>query len=481
MKPISPCSYTKQALKVIAVFLLLSTSFAQAQKIWTLEDCISHAWNYNIQVKQQDLSTQLSKFQYDQSIAAFFPSLNGSATHVYNYGQTIDPYTNSFASSKVQSNNFYLSSSLTVFNGLQTLNTMRRKRFDFLASEYDLKKMKNDIALTIATAYLQVLYNTEMLDVAKGQLDVTKQQVERTRLLVNAKTLAQGSLLTIEAQQAAEELNVVTAQNQLDLAYLTLAQMLDLASAEGFEIEKPSVLLPDASALLVSPGDIYQKSLSVQPEIQSALYRLRSAKTGLSISYGALSPQLSLSGAWGTGYSGASKEIADTASSVIPIGATGTGEIVYSMYYDFTYKTKPFGDQLRSNENKSVGLYLNIPIFNHWQVQTAISSAKINYKMAELNLQNSQNQLNKTIQQAHADAVAALNRYNAAQKSLDAFTEAFKYTQQKYDVGLLNTMDYNDAKNKMAKSRSDLLQAKYEYMFRVKVLDFYQGKPLTLK
>jgi outer membrane protein len=160
---------------------------------------------------------------------------------------------------------------------------------------------------------------------------------------------------------------------------------------------------------------------------------------------------------------------------------TLAGDSVYTPTRVYEYRTRSFSDQVKDNENKSIGLYMNVPIFNHWQVQTGISSAKIRYKMAELNLQYAQNQLNKTIQQAYADAIAALNRYHAAQKSMDAYNEAFKYTQQKYDVGLLSSIDYNDAKNKLAKSRSDLLQAKYEYVFRIKVLDFYQGKPLTLK
>jgi outer membrane protein len=473
----------KSALLLSGLFLIPFFGHTQVEnsKIWTLEDCITHAWSYNIQVKQQELSTQLSKFTYNQSIAAFFPSINGSATNVYNYGQTIDPYTNSFASNRVQSNNFYLSGNVTVFNGLSVLNSMKQKKLDFMASMYDLEKMKNDIALTIATAYLQVLYNMEMLDIAKGQIEITNQQVARTQILVNAGTLARGSLLTLEAQQASEELNVVNAQNQLDLSYLTLAQMLDLPSATGFEIEKPAVVLPDASALLVNPTDIYQNSLGIQPDIKSAETKVLSAKKGVSIALGALSPSLSLNGSWGTGYSGASKDITVTPGDPTLIGYTGSGEFVYGPSFDYTYQTKSFSDQIQANENKSFGLYLNVPIFNKWQVQTGISSAKVQYKMAELNLQNTQNNLNKTIQQAYADAVASLNRFNAALKSVDAYQEAFKYTQQKYDVGLVNSIDYNDAKNKLVKSQSDLLQAKYEYVFRIKVLDFYQGKPLTLK
>jgi outer membrane protein len=479
-------------VKIIAILLISlligrSQSYAQTEPLpvlWTLEDCINHAWSNNIQIKQQQLSLQLSKLQYTQSITSMLPNVNGSVNNVYNYGQTLDLYTNQFASTSVRSNNFALSSNVVVFSGLQMLHTVMQKKLDFLASAYDLEQMKHDIALTIATYYLQVLYNMEQLDIAQGQLDITTQQVDRTRRLVEAGTLANGSLLTIQAQQASEEMNVVSAQNNLNISLLTLAQMLDLPSTQGFSIVKPIVMIPDASALMVNPADIYQVSLGMQPGIRSAETKVKSAKKGLAAAYGALSPSISLNGSIGTGYSGASQEIATTTLEAPPIiGYTETTmEPVYSAYpnYTNTYQTKPFSDQISDNVNKSIGLYVSIPIFNRWQVQTGISSAKIQVKMAELNLQNTQNNLNKTIQQAHADALAALNRYQAAQKSVTAYQEAFKYTQQKYDVGLLNSIDYNDAKNKLAKANSDLLQAKYEFVFRVKVLDFYQGKPLTL-
>lgn len=474
------------AILFSVVLLLCSASPAHSQdgrpQVWSLEDCILYAWSNNIQVKQQQLSTQLSKLQYNQSIAAMAPTVNGNITNVYNYGQTLDMYTNEFATNEVRSNNFALSSNVVLFSGLQMLNTMKQRRLDFLASTYDFEQMKNDIALTIATSYLQVLYNMEMLDVAKGQIDITLQQVERTRVLVTAGALANGNLLTLEAQLAGEELNLVNAQNQLDLSVLTLSQMLDLPSPQGFEIIKPTVIMPDASALLGNPSEIYQKAVTLQPGIKSAEVKVQSARKGLSIAYGALSPTLALSGSWGTGYSGASTEITGyTLGEPIPIGYTGTTfETVYGPTYDYTRQTRPFSDQIKDNENKSIGLYLSIPILNRWQVQTGIRTARVQMNMSELNLQNTQNNLNKTIQQAHADAIAALNRYRAAEKSVSAYEEAFKYTQQKYDVGLVNSIDFNDAKNKLAKSRSDLLQSKYEYVFRIKVLDFYQGKPLNL-
>jgi len=466
-----------------ALFFIFSFSpYAFSQKVWTLEDCISHALENNIQIKQQQLSTAVSKLQYNQSIAALFPSINASATHVYNNGQTVDMYTNSFATQTVQSNNFYLSGNVVLFSGLQLLNGLKQKQLDFLASKYDLEKMKNDISLTIATAYLQILYNSELLETSKSQYEISKQQLERTKTLFSVGTIAKGTLLQMEAQAAADELQVVTAQNQLDLAYLSLVQFLDLQSTQGFEIEKPALTLPDANVLLQQVDAIFNKAIAIQPDIKSAELKVRSAKKGLQSSWGMMSPTISLNASYGTGYSGASKNITNaTISGYQTIGVTESNEMVYGPTYQYTYENVKFWDQLDKNLNSSVGLYLNIPIFNKWQTNTMIGTSKISVANAELVLQNTKNQLLKTIQQAYADARAALNRYNASLKTVEALTESFAYTQQKFDVGMVNSIDYNDAKNKLTKATSDLLQAKYEYVFRIKVLDFYQGNPLTLK
>jgi outer membrane protein len=471
----------KKLIAISFFLIILLPGKILSQKIWTLEECVTYALNNNIQIKQQQLNAVVSKLQYNQSIAALFPSVNGNASLVYNNGQTVDMYTNQFASQTVQSDNFNLTSSVVLFNGLQLLNGLKQKKIDFLASKYDLEKIKNDISLTIATAYLQVLYSIELLDIAKNQLNITKQQVERTRILYTAGTVAKGTLLTMQSQEATDELQKVNAQNQLDIAYLTLAQLLDLQNTQGFDIAKPELILPDASALMQQVDEIYAKALGLQPEIKSAELKVQSAKKGLSISRGMYSPSLTLSAFYGTGYSGASKTITGaTISGYQTIGATLLGEEVYSPIYNYTYEKIKFWDQLDNNQNKSIGLYLNVPIFNKWQTQTMIATSKVQLKSAQLNLQSSQNQLYKTIQQAYADARASLNKYNASIKSVDALTESFGYTEQKFNVGMVNSIDYNDAKNNLLKARSELLQAKYDYVFRLKVLDFYQGKPITL-
>ncbi|MCK9616395.1 MAG: TolC family protein [Lentimicrobiaceae bacterium] len=471
--------------KPIIIFLLvLITSWAaNAQKLWSLEDCIQYAMEKNLQIKQQQLAIDNADADLLQSKMGLLPDLNGGATHSYNYGQTIDRYTNQFATERVQSNNFYLQSSITLFNGFEKINTIRQNMVKLDYNRLDKEKYANDIALSIATMYLQVLYYTEMLDVNKNQLEITQMQVARMQKMVEAGTLANGDLLTIEAQAATEELSVVETQNQLDLAYLSLAQMMDLPSVNGFSIEKPEISLGEQSYLLENPDKIYDFALNNQPEIKSAKLKVKSSELGLARVRGYQYPTLSLGGSWATGYSGASKDASQlgTGKYEISVLKTKSGEEILQPVYDYEYKTRSFSNQIKDNDNKSIGLSLNIPIFNTWQVRTNINKSKIGIKSAELDLQLAENNLRKTIQQAYADAKASLNRYQASGKKVAASEEAFKYSEQKFTVGLLNTVDYNNTKKELNKSHSELLQSKYDYVFKTKVLDFYLGKPMTLK
>lgn len=471
-------------LRIIPLLIVLIFPFkTNAQKVWSLQDCIDYALANNIQVKQQELSVQLAKINLLQSKMGVLPDLNGSVSHSYNFGKTVDMYTNQFASDKVQSDNFYLSSSVTLFNGFQLLNTIKQSKIELQASKYDADKMRNDISLNIATAYLQILYNIELLSNADNQLTITKQQVARNQKMVDAGSLAKGGLLTLQAQQATEELSVVNAQNQLDLSYLTLAQLLDLQSADSLEIEKPKLDITAVSANILNPQSIYGIAIGIQPEIKSSELKLKSSEIGLSIAQGMRSPSLSLRASYGTGYSGASKRFL----GLEPVGFDTIGYTmqtnpvaVVAPAFNYLYENTPFADQINDNINKSYGFTLTVPIFNGWRTNSTISKAKIAIQSAEYSLQISKNTLYKTIQQAYADATAALNKYTATQKSLDAYQESFKYTEQKFEVGMSNTLDYNDAKTKLAKAESELLQAKYEFVFRMKVLDFYMGKPIML-
>jgi outer membrane protein len=467
------------------ILILSISSKAQppaAVKTWSLEECIDYALKNNIQVKQAELNTELSHVDLIQSQGNLLPSLNAGASHSYNIGRRIDPFTNQFANSQVLSQNLYLSAEVTLFSGFQNINSIRQNRYQYLASRYDIDKMKNDVSLNIATAYLQALYTLDAVENARNQMAITDAQVNRTRILVEAGSSAKGTLLDIQAQLASEELALTEAQNQLDIAMLSLAQILNLPSTEGFSIVKPDLTSISEALLSGGPAQIYNTAVSNLPEVKSAEYKLKSADKGLDVAWGGLSPRLSFSASYGTGYSGASQRIKTlpTLSGFSPNGDfTSGGDTVYSpSFTDPTYENIPYSDQYNDNVNKSFGFNLTIPIFNKFQVKSNIDRAKIQRMSAELTIESTKLQIQKNVQQAYADANAGLKKYASSVKALEAMQESFKYTEQKFNVGMVNTTDYNAAKNKLAKTQSDMLQAKYEYVFKSKVIDFYQGRPL---
>lgn len=471
----------------LVLFLFLSVFLSgsgMAQKIWSLEDCINYALENNLDIQKQLLSVESNKKMLLQSGLNMLPDLNANGSNVWNFGQTIDQYTNSFATNTVRSNNFYLQSNLVLFNGFQKLNTMRQNQINVMASQYDLDVMKNSISLAVAGFYLDILFNSELLDVAKEQLRITKSQVERIQKLVEAGSSARGDLLNIQAQRAAEELASIEAENRLSISNLSLQQLIDLPVTRDFLIEKPGLRSVEAPKDLVSPEIIYEKSLKARPEIQSAELRVQSAQKSLAIARGVLYPSLSFAGSWGTGYSGAAKEIDPGVAPVVTLQKFGITQLsrdtVFAYNAKYDTRVTSFNDQLHQNENQSLGFYLRVPIFNGWQGRNAISQAKIQRHQAELDLDITKRDLRKKIEQAYADAVASLKKYNSSLEKVSAQEESFKYTQQKFDVGLMTSFDYNNSKKDLTKAQSDLLQAKYDFIFKTTILEFYMGNPITI-
>lgn len=469
----------------LLLFTLLMCLGAKPQQVWTLEKCVDQALSNNIQVKQQKLQVKNSQATVLQDQMNLLPSLNAFAMHGYNWGKTVDRYTNQFATERVRTNNFYLSSSVSLFDGFQKINKIKQSKADLQAANYDADKLMDDISLGIATGYLQILFYKEMLKTAESQLAATDLQVARLQKLVDAGSLAQGDLYNIQAQRASENVQAVDARNNLDLAYLTLAQMLDLPSADGFDIEVPDLDLGAQPALSVLPGQVYDFALETQPVIKSSEYKLQSAEYMLGQARGALLPGLTLQGSLGTGYSGAAMVLDKTLpADPAVIGYTMNNDKkqdVYMYQYDPVYKNKAFGDQINDNINKSIGFNLSIPLFNSWATRTSISKAKLNLENSKYNLESNKLQLRKTIEQAYADAKAALNKYQSSLVGVDASRESYRYAEQKFILGMSNSVDYNNAKISFEKAESNLLQAKYDFIFKTTVLDFYMGKPITLK
>jgi len=467
------------------LFFLLTPFYLFSQdKPWTLQQCIEYALKNNIQIKQNMLNEKLSEASLLQSKAQLLPTLSGNASNSYNNGKKVDPFTNSFVTGDwTQSQNFSLSTSITLFGGFQNLNTIRQDKFNLLASREDVLKMQNDISLNIASAYLQILFAQELLASAQNQSEITKAQVERTQKLVEVGNLPKGNLFDIQAQLASEEVNVVNAENNLSLASLNLVQMLNLDTVQNFSIAKPEISMPSEIVMNTTSTQIYESALTRQPEIKSSEFKLKSSEKGISIARAGLYPRLSLSASYGSGFSGASKQsvgLPNLNGYFLNGDTTSSGDYVYSPDYSYNTEVTPFKTQVDNNLNRSVGFYLTVPLFNNLQTYTAITRAKINKENSQLALQLQKDNLRKTIQQAYNDAISSLKKYQASKKAVDAMEESFKYMEQKYNVGAVTTTEYNDSKNKLTKAKSDLLQSKYDYVFKLKVLDFYQGKQITL-
>ncbi len=465
--------------KIILTFFLMISLNVFAQEKWSLEKCINYALENNIQIKQQELNTKISEVKLNQKKATILPSLNAGANQNFTFGRSVDPFTNQFSTSNTKSNNFSLQSSLTLFNGFQNINNLKKAKLDLKASLENLQKLKNDISLNIASAYLNILFNNEILKTAKQQAEITKLQVERTKKLVNAGNLSQDNLLTIESQLASEELQIVKAENQYKMSILTLQQFLDLDTLKDFKIVIPeNIKITENND---TPDEIYQTAIKNLPQIRAAEYNLQSSQQSLQISKGMLSPRLVLNGSYGTGYS--DQRQIPTGPPIISSyisGYTESLENVYSYKMNYDYTTKPFNDQIKDNANFSLSFSLSIPIFNGFQTKSNIDNSKINVLNNQYNLKLAKNQLYKDIQQQYFDVKAAIKKYYAAKKAVDANKLSFNLKQEKFNVGLINSVDYNIAKNNLFKAKSDFLQAKYEYLFKSKILDFYKGKNIKL-
>jgi len=438
------------------IILFAPAGFSQ-QKEWSLEECIKYAIDNNIQIKQQVLQTRYQENTLEQSKLNLLPTLNGQATHNYSFGRALDETTYEYtANQNIQSNNFYAGGSMNLFNGLQNYNTIQKNKNQLLASELDLQNIKDNISLNIALAYLQILLNNELVSTTGNQLQITRQQIEKTKKMFEAGSVAKGNLLQIEAQAASEELQLITLQNQLDISYLTITQMLELKSTEGFNIITPEISIDTNTVIAGKVEEIFNQAQGIRPEIKSAELNLSASEYDLKIAKGGRSPRLSMNHSFNTRYSDIAVKLSAPTEKYT------------------------FSEQLNDNINYGVGFSLNIPILNGWQVNKSISNSKINIENYRYTLESQKKTLYKNIQQAYADAVAALKKYSASMKAVTSMEESFRYTEQKFNQGMVTPVDYNAAKTQLLNAQSDMAQAKYEYVFKTKVLDFYKGSPLSL-
>ncbi len=450
----------KSVILSVIISILAFSINGMAQKLWTLEECIVYAYENNIEIKQSVLSVNSADRDLLQSKLNLAPSLNASANHSFGWGRSFDQSANRYANKNTQQSYFSINSQVTLFNGMQMINNVRQKQFDYLSQKYTSDKIRNDMSLNVAASYLLILFNIELANNAQRQVNISVEQIDRTKKQVEAGAISSGSLYDIEAQGAADEANLVSAKNKVMLAYLDLMQLLDMETNSAFDIDKPVFDIVGSPSLL--PAEmIYNKSVEIMPEIKSAEYRVESALRGLSIVKGMRSPRLYATSSYGTNFSD------QLMKSYIP-GQPGYNEMIN------------FNEQFKENRNGTVSLGLSIPIFNGYQVSTNIKKSEIYYESVSLNLESEKLRLRKNIEAAYADAIASYQTYLSRKKSVEAFDASFMFTEEKFNIGMVNSTDYNVVKIQLANAEADLASSKFDYIFKTKILDFYLGRSMSL-
>ncbi len=443
--------------KISAISLVITGCFsftAIAQEKWSLSRCIDYAIQNNIQVKQRQFEKESSEIRLHTARMSRLPDLSGSAGQDFYFGRS-PSRTGVYEDQSQSSTTFHISSSVPVFTGFRIQSEIGAARFDLKAAIEELNKAKEDIALNVTSYYLQALFNKEILQISQKQLEISRQQLQRTEKMVEQGKSPESSLYESRALVAEDEMNVTQSENNLLLSLVDLSQLLNLESAKDFDIEEPDIesITLQQEATLVSPTDAFAFSVENRPSIKSALYALESSRYGLKQARSGYFPTLSFGASYGTSF--------------------------YHAYKGGNENSWTFAEQMRNNGSEILGFTLSVPLFNRFATRNQVKLARIQIGMQELALDNARQQLYKEIEQAYYAAVAAHKKFISSQKSVDAARISFEYEQKKYDAGKSTIFEYNDAKNKYEKSLSEQVQARYDFLFRSKVLDFYHGKPLV--
>ena len=446
-------SAIKHTAAVALMTMLMSLSLT-AQDVWTLERCIEYAWANNLTVQKQNIEVSRSGNQLMQDKLAFIPSLSASLGHNLNWGRSVDLQNLEIIHNKLsQSTSASANASIYLLDGLSKLYSLRSSRKSMEISIQEVERLKGEISVSIAQSYLQILLSQEILTAAKESFASISEQRDRTALLVEAGSQPYSSLLEIESQLASERVQVVTAQNQVTANTLALQQLLDLPYSAGFRIAVPDIGAALDTYIGENTEDVYASAQSL-PVIQSARLALDKGDIDLKNAQGQYWPKISLSASYGTFYS---------SSSYSPDGST-----------------YPFFEQFRDNINPSISIGLSIPIFNNWTVRTNVKNARLSKQSLELDLRIRQQELYKEIQTAVTEAETYFRQMEAALANVSSMEESFRYVEEKFNAGVLNGTDYTVARTNLFKARSEYIQAKYQYVFQLKIIDYYKGLPLTL-
>ncbi len=440
----------KMTTKKIVFFLLLVGFQLSAQsKKWTLEECVDYAIKNNISIKQSELDLKTTDIDKLEAIGGFLPTLNGNANYSMNTGASINPVTNQFQNETFKSMSASANSGIMLFNGLANWKTLQRAKLSKIANSYRLDKMKDDIALSIANSYLQILFNKEQLKVQKNQNLITKENIKRTQELIQAGSLPAGDIYELQATDASQEQQIVNTENALLIAKIGLCQTLLLEDYANFDISDEVMDLPMSDMTNETQESILEKAKESVKDVKIAMANVDVAK----------------------------KDVALSRSSYLP---TLTGFLGYNTRWA---ESIPFNfiDQLTLFDGTAVGLQLNVPILNGFATRGRVQRAKINQERSEFQLKQAELDLERNVYQAYNDVINAKKSFEAAQKTLEARKQSFNFSKERYEVGLMNSFDFSQSTIAYENAQSEVLRTKYDYLFRTKILEFYFGIPLVKK
>jgi len=478
-------------LKLIILIFFSTSIYAQSNKYLelSLEECIEIALENNLQLKRSIINERLQKVGYNQSILQQTPTLNVFSNYGNNYGRSIDPTTNTFISNNSNFSGVNASASLNLFSGFSVRNNIKRSKTLLEKSAFDLENTRNNVMLSVVSSYLNVLLSTDRLDNARFQLQSTQEQLSRTTKLVDAGSIAITNKLNLEAQVAGDELALIQQENNYRLTVLQLKQLLLLETNKEIKIIKPNIELTPSTVIDSDPDEIYSVAINVLPEIKSAEKNAQSSLYDLRISRSGRFPTLSVSSNFSSNYSSFAnreREFYDgfsmqpttigylTNNPLQTVSSLTLVPNVVGSDKDFTLL-----EQWKDYLSKSLSFSISIPIFNRYQTSSNIKRAKLNKEIADISVIEARNQVRQTIETAYNDALAASKSFTASQKQVRALEESFRIIKSQYNLGSVNYTEYQISNNNLVRATNDLLISKYDYIFKLKVLDFYQGKKLT--
>ena len=456
-----------------------------------IQECIKTTLDHNLNIKRSKLNLQTAKINFRESYLKPLPNLNFSGSYGNNSGRSIDPYTNQYLTNSFGYSNIGLNSSLTIFNGLSLSLGIWQSQANLQANTYDLDKAKNDVIINVITAYLNVILNEQIIETSNSQKNTTSNQLQRTIKLVDAGSLPISNKLELESQLATNEVDLVNAQNNYNLSLLNLKQIMLIPSNTEIELEIPEIEIPERIDLGIPVEEIYNTALQNLPEVKSAETRIKEAKLASKIAYSSGIPSIALGFQLGTNYSQAAdreqyrigdpKEQYSTLDISLDGGNTYNTVKLKQLVSEQIQTSNNFrlSEQFEKNISTNVALQLQVPIFNRFFTHSAVQRAKVNEQLSEINATDIKNQLRQNIETAYNNALASLKTYNASLKQVTVLETAFQNVENRFNAGAVHFVDYQVVSNNLFKAKADLVRAKYSYFFRLKILDFYQGKPIT--